>query len=225
MPDEPLQLLIAEDQRMFRDGLRAMLSDAPDLEIVAEADTGVQAIQLAQELQPDVVLMDVYFDPDPSVDGVEATRQIVLHSPNIRVLIVTIDRDPDTVFAAVRAGALGYVLKTATGEELIRAIRTVAAGSAVWDQPIAERLRDAVLQAQVARPDAFPELATRERAVLELMAAGKHYRQIGRELGISEKTVRNYASNIFGKLHVSDRVAAIDQARKAGLGTGTRRPP
>jgi DNA-binding NarL/FixJ family response regulator len=224
MPDEPLQLLLAEDQRMFRDGLRAMLSDAPDLEIVAETDTGAQAIQLAQELQPDVVLMDVYFDPDPSVDGVEATRQIVLHSPNIRVLIVTIDRDPDTVFAAVRAGALGYVLKTATGDELIRAIRTVAAGSAVWDQPIAERLRDAVLQAQVARPDAFPELATRERAVLELMAAGKQYRQIGRELGISEKTVRNYASNIFSKLHVSDRVAAIDHARKAGLGTGTRRP-
>ncbi len=223
MPDEPLQLLIAEDQPVFRDGLRASLANASDVEIVAEAETGTQAIRLAQELQPDVVLMDVFFDRDLGIDGVEATRQIVLHSPNIRVLIVTYDRDPDTVFAAIRAGALGYVLKTATGDELIRAVRTVAAGSAVWDQPIAQRLRDAVLYAQPAQSAAFPELAARERAVLELMAAGKQYRHIARELGIAEKTVRNYASNIFSKLHVADRVAAIEQARKAGLGTAPRR--
>ncbi len=224
MPDEPLQLLIAEDERMFRDGLRAMLANAPDLEVVGEADTGAQAVRLAQELQPDVVLMDVRFLTDPSIDGVEATRQIMLRSPNIRVLIVTITSDPDTVFAAMRAGALGYVLKTATGEELIHAVRTVARGSAIWDQPIAERLREAILQAQLARPAVFPELAVRERQVLELMAAGKQYRQIGRELSIAEKTVRNYASNIFSKLQVADRVAAIEQARKAGLGTGTVAP-
>lgn len=221
MPDERLQLLIAEDHPVFREGLRSMLANAPNLEIVGEVDTGAKAIQLAQELQPDVVLMDVHFDPDPSVDGVEATRQIVSHSPNIRVLIITIDHDPDVVFAAVRAGALGYVLKTATGAEVIRAVHTVAAGSAVWDQPIAERLRDAILHAQLTRPMPFPDLPARERQVLELMAAGRNYRQIGQALGIAEKTVRNYASNIFGKLHVADRVAAIDEARKEGLGTGT----
>src|SRR5574341_2584648 len=125
MPDERLQLLIAEDHPVFREGLRSMLANAPNLEIVGEVDTGAKAIQLAQELQPDVVLMDVHFDPDPSVDGVEATRQIVWHSANIRVLIMTIDHDPDVVFAAVRAGALGYVLKTATGAEVIRAVHTV----------------------------------------------------------------------------------------------------
>ena len=210
---EQIRILIADDHTLFRDGLRALFHSLPDTEVVGEAATGEQAISQAEKLQPDVILMDIQM---PGVNGIEATRQIVHTSPHIGVIIVTMFEDDDSVFAAMRAGARGYVLKGAGQEEMVRVIRAVAQGEALFGAPIATRLMNFFAAPRL--PQVFPELTERERDVLKLIAQGYNNADIARELTISTKTVRNHVSNIFSKLQVVDRAQAIIRARDGGLG-------
>lgn len=223
MGDGPLRVLIADDHPLFRKGMRALLGAREGIEVIAEAATGAEAATLAEQLQPDVVLMDLQM---PAGNGIAATRDIAATSPGIRVLVVTLFEDDESVFAALRAGARGYVLKDADEEEMIRAIRAVGDGEAIFSPAVATRVL-----AYFATPHAhtggggprlFPQLTDRERDVLGLIARGRPNAAIARELGLSAKTVANYVSNIFGKLQVADRAQAMLRARDAGLGCDPR---
>jgi DNA-binding NarL/FixJ family response regulator len=215
---EPLRILIADDHLLFRDGLRALLMAAEGMDLVGEATTGQEAVALAAELQPDVVLMDIQM---PGLSGVEATRRIVEASPHIRVLIVTMFEDDRTVFAAMRAGARGYVLKGASYAEMLRAIQAVGSGEAIFSASVAARLAEyfAGIQPGRSAPPLFPELSDREREILDLIAQGRSNAQIAARLVLSPKTVRNHVSNVLSKLQVADRTEAAIRAREAGLGT------
>jgi DNA-binding NarL/FixJ family response regulator len=214
---ELIRILIADDHTLFRDGLRALFASLPEFELTGEAATGEEAIALAAELQPDVILMDIQM---PGVNGIEATRRILRTSPHIGIVVVTMFKDDDSVFAAMRAGARGYVLKGADQSEMLRSIRSVANGEALFGSAIAERLMTffSAPPAEVP-PPVFPELTAREREVLNLIAGGHNNTQIANKLVLSPKTVRNHVSNIFSKLQVADRAQAIIRARNAGLGT------
>ena len=215
-PVDPLRILIADDHPLFRDGLRALLKAAPDMELVGEATTGEEAVSLAAELQPDVVLMDIQM---PGLSGVEATRRVVLASPHIRVLIVTMFEDDRTVFAAMRAGARGYVLKGASSAEMVRAIQAVGAGEAIFSPSVAARLMEYFANIQPTAPTPiFPELSDREREILDLIAQGRSNPEIAARLVLSPKTVRNHVSNVLNKLQVADRTEAAIRAREVGLG-------
>ena len=217
MPDgSNIRILIADDHALFRGGLTALFLSVPDTEVVGEASTGGEAVALAADLQPDVVLMDIQM---PDVNGIEATRAVVRDSPHVGVIVVTMFEDDDSVFAAMRAGARGYVLKGADQEEILKVIRAVAAGDAHFGPEIARRLMGFFATPRPAAPtEAFPELTAREREVLDLIAAGHNNREIAKSLYLSPKTVRNHISNIFTKLQVADRAQAIVRAREAGLG-------
>jgi DNA-binding NarL/FixJ family response regulator len=210
------RLLIADDQQSFRDGLRALFQSVPDIEVVGEATSGAEAVALTEALQPDVVLMDIKM---PGMNGIEATDRILTASPHISVIVLTMFDDDDTVFAALRAGARGYLLKGALKAEMLRAIRAVTSGEAIFGPAIARRLIQhfADLSATLPR-QAFPELTNREREVLALMAQHQTNPEIAERLSLSPKTVRNIASSIFTKLQVIDRAQAIICAREAGLG-------
>ncbi len=212
----PIRILVADDHVLFREGLSALLSSIPDIEVVGEAATGEEAISKAADLQPDVVLMDIQM---PGINGIEGTRRIVRDSPHIGILIVTMFEDDDSVFAAMRAGARGYVLKGADQEEILKVIRAVAAGEAHFGPEITRRLMSFF---SVPRPatvsEAFPDLTARECEVLDLIARGRSNQGIADELYLSPKTVRNHISNIFSKLQVADRAQAIIRAREVGLG-------
>jgi DNA-binding NarL/FixJ family response regulator len=213
---EPLTVLLADDHLLFRDGLRALLSGAPDLDLVGEAATGEEAITLAASLQPDVILMDLKM---PGVSGIEATRQILRESPRIGILMVTMFDEESAIFAAMRAGARGYILKGATHAEMLRAIRAVGAGEAIFSPAIAGRLMEFFAQIRpVMTPSVFPELSEREREILDLLAQGYKNAEIASRLTLTPHTVRNYVSNIISKLQVADRAHAILRAREAGLG-------
>jgi DNA-binding NarL/FixJ family response regulator len=213
---DPLRILIADDHPLFRDGLRAMLSSAPDTELVGEATTGKEAVSLAAELQPDLVVMDVQM---PETDGIEATRWITRDSPHINILVVTMFEDDGTVFEAMRAGARGYVLKGANYGEMLRAIRAVGNGEAIFSPQVAVRLVNFFADIRPATvPQVFPELSDREREVLNLIAQGHKNPEIADLLFLSPKTVRNHVSTILHKLQVADRAQAILRAREAGLG-------
>jgi DNA-binding NarL/FixJ family response regulator len=212
---EPLRIMLADDHPLFRRGLRAAIDGDVGCEIVAEAENGDEAVRLALELQPDVVVMDVQM---PGRSGIEATRAIVRQSPHIGVLVVTMFEDDDSVFAAMRAGARGYLLKGADHDEITRAVRAVASGDAIFGPSVATRLMAYFAASSGVHPQAFPELTLREREVLELIAQGRSNSQIAQHLVLSGKTVRNHVSNIFTKLHVLDRAQAIVKARDAGLG-------
>ncbi len=217
MDAEALRVLIVEDHPMFRDGLRALLDSAAGTSVVGEAGTGVAAVEQALALQPDVVIMDLDL---PGLDGVQATRQIVATSPHIGVLVLTMFDDDDSVFAAMRAGARGYLLKGDDQQTIQRAIEAVGRGEAIFGPPIALRLMDYLSAPRQGIPaDVFPGLTEREREVLDLIARGRANPAIASELGLSTKTVRNHVSNIFNKLQVADRAQAIVRAREAGLGT------
>jgi DNA-binding NarL/FixJ family response regulator len=213
---EPLRVLIADDHPLFRHGLSTLLSASPDFEVVSEATTGEEVIELAAKLQPDVILMDIQM---PGVNGIEATRRILHISPHIRILIVTMFEDDASVFTALQAGARGYVLKDAQKTDMLQAIRAAGRGEAIFSPAIATRLIDyfAVLR-PVAPLQAFPELTERERELLNLIAQGHSNTEIATHLVLSPNTVRNYVSNIFSKLQVADRAQAIIRARDAGFG-------
>jgi len=196
--------------------MRALIDAQPDMECVGEAASGEEAVRLAAELQPDVALMDVRM---PGMSGVEATRQIVAESPQMRVLVVTMFEDDALVFAAMRAGARGYLLKGARHEDMARAIRAVGSGEAIFSPTIAARMVSYFAAVQPSQTEqSFPELSEREREILALLAQGRKNAEIADRLVISPKTVRNYVSNIISKLQVADRAHAILRARDAGLG-------
>ncbi len=216
MPE--LRLLIADDHPVFRHGIRALMEARSGLRVVGEATTGPEAVELAQALQPDVVLMDVRM---PGLNGVEATRAIVQANPEIRVLMVTMFEDDASVFSAMRAGARGYILKDADKAEVLRAVEAIGSGEAIFAPSIATRLI-AFFAAPPPSPnkDAFPDLTDREREILHLIATGATNAEIAGRLALSQKTVANYVSSILGKLQVADRAHAIIRARDAGLGSG-----
>ena len=213
---ESIRLLIADDHPFYREGVRAMLLGMPDMEVVGETASGEETIVQAELLQPDVILMDLKM---PGTNGIEATRRVLRTSPHIRVLMVTMFEDDDSVFAAMRAGACGYVLKDADRDELARAITAVSQGEAIFSPAIAQRLiRYFSALPQTASAIAFPDLTEREREILHLIAQGESNAAIAKHLTLSLKTVQNHVSNIFSKLQVADRAQAIIRAREAGLG-------
>jgi DNA-binding NarL/FixJ family response regulator len=209
---ERTRILLADDHPLFRDGLRALLTAAGEAEVVGEAATGTEAVASALELQPDLVVMDLHM---PELDGIDATRRIV--QGHIGVLVLTMVEEDDAVFAAMRAGARGYVLKGSNQAEILSAVRAVASGEAVFGPAIARRLIE-YFSATPAGPAAFPQLTPREREALELIARGDRNPTIARRLALSDKTVRNHVSNIFNKLQVVDRAQAIVKAHAAGIG-------
>ena len=215
-----LRVVIADDHPLYRDGLRIVLSSSGGAEVVGEASNGAQAVALAAELMPDVVVMDLRM---PEINGIDATRQIAGHHSETAVLVLTMFEDDDSVFAAMRAGARGYVLKGADKEDIIRAVQAVAGGELIFGPGIADRVMRYFASAReggLLTP--FPDLTEREREVLELIAEGQNNQMIARRLVLSPKTVRNHVSNIFAKLQVADRAQAIVRAREAGLGEGKR---
>jgi DNA-binding NarL/FixJ family response regulator len=210
------RVVIADDHPTFRRGLGALFDSLPDVEVVGEAADGETAVAAALELKPDVVVMDLNM---PVVNGVEATRRIVSADPGVAVLVLTMLDEDESVFAAMRAGARGYVVKGADTDGVLRALESVARGDAVFGPAVASRVLSYLTRPLSARdPMLFPELSDREREVLELIARGLSNSEIARKLVVSPKTVRNHVSSVFTKLQVSDRAEAIARARKAGLG-------
>jgi DNA-binding NarL/FixJ family response regulator len=216
---EPIRILIADDHPLFRDGLRVLLESVPDMQVLGEATAGNEVMALAASLQPDLILMDVKM---PGMNGIEATRRIVQTSPHIRILMLTMFEDDESVFAAIRAGARGYLLKGAVQEETLRAIRAVASGEAIFGPAVAERL---MRYFSTTRPTGkgspaqfFPELTEREYEILAFIAQRKSNADIAAKLVLSPKTVRNHVSNILSKLQVADRAEAMRAAWAAGLG-------
>jgi DNA-binding NarL/FixJ family response regulator len=212
---EPLRVLVVEDHPLFRKGVVALLDAVPDFSVAGVAVSGEEAVARAAELRPDVVLMDLQL---PGMSGIEATRAIVGAQPDVRVLVLSLFEDDESVFLALRAGARGYVLKDADEDELTGAIRAVARGEAIFSQTVAGRVLAFFAQDRPA-PKLFPSLTDREREILGLIARGRPNPAIARELFLSSKTVANYVSAIFAKLQVADRAEAMIRAREAGLGS------
>lgn len=210
-----MRVLLVEDHPLFRKGVVALLQAVPDVEVAGVAATGEEGVALAGELRPDVVLMDLQL---PGMSGIEATREIVAARPDLRVLVLSLFEDEESVFLALRAGARGYVLKDADEEELVGALRAVARGEAIFSPAIAERVLTFFATPRPA-PKVFPALTDRERDILSLIARGHPNPAIARTLSLSPKTVANYVSSIFAKLQVADRAEAMIRAREAGLGT------
>ena len=213
-----IRIMIADDHKLFREGLTLLLETTPDIEVIAAVETGLEAVEKARELEPDVILMDIMM---PDVNGIQATRQIMKHTSTVGIVMLTMLEDEDSLFAAMCAGARGYILKGADKTEVLDTIRAVADGSALFGADIARRLTDFFqrIEASPQRSDiAFPELTDREREVLNLIAKGFANQDIATALFISPKTVSNYVSSIFNKLQVADRAQAIVKARERGLG-------
>lgn len=211
---ESIRVMIADDHPMFRKGLRGLLTSIADIEVVGEASEGEEAIALAAQAQPNVALMDIHM---PGVSGIEATQRILQASPNIGILVLTMYEDDDSVFAVMRAGARGYLLKGVDQDEVLRAIRAVSHGEAIFSPAIAQRLIHYFETLEKTATPVFPELTDREREVLVLLARGMTNAAIAEQLVLSAKTVRNHVSVIFGKLQVAGRAEAIIRARDAGL--------
>jgi len=211
---DPIRVVLVDDHPVVRSGLRALLESLPDYEVVAEATDGEAGVREVQLTNPDVVLMDIRMD---GLDGIEATRRIRAAAPGVAVLVLTMFDDDDTVFAAMRAGAQGYLLKGAEQVDIDRAIRAVVAGEAIFSPGVAQRVLG-YFAAPPAVADPFPDLTAREREVLDLVAAGHRNSAIAEQLVLSPKTVANHISSIFVKLAVANRSAAIVRARQGGLG-------
>jgi DNA-binding NarL/FixJ family response regulator len=217
---EPVRVMIADDHPVFRDGLASLLDPLPAIDVVARAADGAEAVALAAEHHPDVVVMDVQM---PEVNGIEATRRIVAEHPEVGILVLTMGEDDGTVLSALRAGARGYLRKGAEQDEIVQAIRTVHGGGVVFGASLAARIAE--ILAPASRPERpFPELTERETEVLDRIAAGRNNGQIAAELYLSPKTIRNNVSSILAKLQATDRAEVIIRARDAGLGSESRRP-
>jgi DNA-binding NarL/FixJ family response regulator len=221
MTPPKIRILVVDDHTLFREGLTALLQSAADIEVVGEASSGAEAIALAAELQPDIILMDIRME---HVNGIEATRRIRQEQPGVRVIMLTMVERDDSLLAALRAGAQSYILKGADKKQVLKTIHAVAEGEALFGPEIAKRLGDFFRGLDVSLVSKtelalLAELSDREREVLDLMARSWNNQQIAAELRISPKTVSNHVSNIFNKLQVADRVQAIDKAREAGLGS------
>ncbi|MEO5653392.1 MAG: response regulator transcription factor [Marmoricola sp.] len=212
-----LRILLADDHPVVRAGLRALIDTIEDLEVVGEAADGEQALRETLLLRPDVVLMDVRME---GVDGVEGTRRIRAAVPDTAVLMLTMYDDDATVFTAMQAGARGYLLKGAAQDEIVNAVRAVAAGQAIFGPAVAARMLGYFTSPPVPQQSPFPTLTTRERDILDLLAGGRRTAAIAEQLFLSPKTVSNHLTNIFVKLEVADRAAAIIRAREGGLGQG-----
>ncbi|MDF2975736.1 MAG: two-component system response regulator [Actinomycetospora sp.] len=210
----PLRVVLADDHPVVRDGLSALLSSVPGIEVVAAVGSGREAVRAAVTEAPDVVVLDVQM---PDTDGVTAATEVLRAAPSVAVLMLTMFDDDDTVFAAMRAGAHGYLLKGATQQEIVRGIHAVAAGEAIFGPGVARRVLGLVGGPERSA-EPFPELTRRERQVLELLAAGRTTTAVGAELGLAPKTVTNHASAVFAKLGVGGRAEAVARARRAGLG-------
>ncbi|MET8048402.1 MULTISPECIES: response regulator transcription factor [unclassified Streptosporangium] len=211
-------MLIADDHPVYRDGLRMMLASTDQAEVVGIAADGEEAVAEAVRLRPQVVVMDLRM---PRMDGVQATERIVATCPDTHVLVLTMHEDDESVFAAMLAGARGYLLKGAEQTEILRAIMAVAGGEVIFGPALAGRVTRYFARLAVARPvreGPFPQLTVREREILDLIAAGLSNRMIAERLSLAPKTVRNNVSSVFAKLQVADRAQAIIQAREAGLG-------
>jgi DNA-binding NarL/FixJ family response regulator len=214
--ERTIRVLIADDHAVFRWGLRTLLGSEPDMQVVGEAATGIEVLERAAELQPDVILMDIQM---PQVNGIDATRRILEANPDVGVVVLTMFEDDESVFSAMRAGARGYVLKGAHPSEILRMVHSVGDGEAHFGPEIAKRLMDFFSAPKPASPEeAFPELTAREVEILDLIAQGHSNAKIGARLFVSPKTVANHLSHIFTKLQVADRAHAIIRAREAGLG-------
>ncbi|WP_175582693.1 response regulator [Nocardioides guangzhouensis] len=210
-----LRVVLADDHPVVRRGLRALLSTIEGIEVVGEAADGEAAVKEAQLLVPDIVLMDVRM---PGLDGVEATRRIRAAVPGVAVLVLTMFDDDATVFTAMQAGARGYLLKGAEQDEIVGALRAVAAGQVIFGPGIASRVLDHFAAPPTPAAEPFPELTAREREILALLAEGRRTSAIADRLALSPKTVSNNLTSIFAKLEVADRAGAIIRAREGGLG-------
>lgn len=212
---QPVRVLVADDHPVFRDGLASLLATQRDVEVVATAADGAEAVALAGEHGPDVVVMDLQM---PVLNGIDATRRLAETMPDVRVLVFTMGEEDGTVLAAMRAGARGYLVKGASQEEVARAISTVHAGGLVFGASLALRIADLLSGSTTPDRSAFPQLTEREVEILDLIAAGRNNAQIASALYLAPKTVRNNVSNILAKLQATDRAEAIIRARDAGLG-------
>lgn len=210
-------VVLADDHPLVRQGLRAVLESTGDIDVIAEADNGHDAVRLCVEQHPDVVLMDLQM---PGLHGLDATREVRRTAPDTAVLVLTMFDDDDTVFAAVAAGAAGYLLKGADGVDIVAAVRAAATGQAVFGAALARRMRTWFARPPATRAEPFPELTDREREILDGIAAGLTNAEIGQSLFLSPKTVANNVTTILGKLHLAHRAEAIVRAREAGLGRG-----
>ena len=214
MSDEPIRVVLADDHPMFRYGVAAVLADEERIDLVGQASTGRELLEIVGQAHPDVVITDMRM---PDLSGVEVTTALGVDHPDLPVLVLTMHDDDESVYGAMRAGARGYLLKGADATELVATIQTLAAGGTAFGPSVARRIVGSFLEGRLVE-GTFPELTRREREVLDLLAAGKRNSVIARELGLSEKTVRNHLSSILTKLQVADRSAAIVRAREAGLG-------
>jgi DNA-binding NarL/FixJ family response regulator len=212
---DAVRVVIADDHPVFREGLQTVLADSPGLEVLAAVPDGAAAVAAATSLRPDVVLMDLQM---PGVGGVEATARIATGVPGVAVVVLTMTEDADTVFAALRAGARGYLLKEADAAEIARAVRAVAAGEAVFGPRVADQVLRFFASAGTVAATPFPQLTAREREVLALVAQGCDNAAIARRLFLSGKTVRNHVSACLAKLQVATRAEAVALARDAGIG-------
>ena len=218
MQATPVRVLIADDHPVFRDGLATLLEPHPDIEVVGRAADGAEAVALAAELRPDVIVMDIQM---PELNGIEATRRVLAQQPGVGVLVFTMGEDDGTLLSAMRAGARGYLVKGASQEEVTRAITAVHAGGVVFGASLASRIGELLSPAPESRPASrFPMLTEREREVLDLIAAGRNNSQIAAELFLAPKTVRNNVSAILSKLQATDRAGINIRGRDAGLGQG-----
>lgn len=214
-----IRVLIADDHLFYREGVRTLLGTADEIEIIGEASNGLDAVTRATQLEPDIILMDLKM---PGLNGIDATRQIIQKQPKVGILVITMFDDDESVFAVMRAGARGYILKDADQEELVRAITAVYRGEAIFSPAIAQRMMNYF--SNVSREgrskvnNAFPELTEREFEILEWIAQGYSNPAIANKLSLSVKTVQNNVSNILSKLQVVDRSEAIFRAREKGLG-------